>query len=320
MDQLACMRVFVRVVEQGAFVRAAEDLGISRASVTTAVAQLEAHLGVRLLNRTTRRLSLTEEGRAYYEDCVRILGQISEAEDSLGHARLAPRGRLRVSIAPSFEALEFFPLLADFMRRHPALSVDVVVTDRALNLVEEGIDCALRATDISPDAMLVARRLSEVRWLVCGAPDYLAQFGMPRTIDELAAHNCLRFISPSTGRVREWQFATPDGPIHVMPQGRLWLSSLDAAVAAAQAGIGLAQVPDALAARAVLDGRLLPVLTGYITSAQPLMLVYPANRYLPARVRAFAEFVQRAYPREGWWPRLEARVLQGCSLRSVDVA
>lgn len=308
MDQLHCMRVFVRVVEQGAFARAADDLGISRASVTTALSHLETRLGVRLLNRTTRRLSLTEDGSSYYNDCVRILGEIAEVEDNLSTAKASPRGRLRVSIAQSFEALGFFPLLRGFMQQYPALSVEVIVTDRAVNLVEEGIDCALRAVEISQDSTLVARKLFTANWLTCASPAYLEEKGTPRTIEELAEHCCIRFISPSMGRAREWLFDDNGVRTSLMPSGNLWLTSLDAAVAAARAGAGIAQVPDALAFRAVMDGQLRPVLTEHNAQSLPLVLAYPGNRYLPAKVRAFARYFERAYPLEGWWPKIAARL------------
>lgn len=308
MDHLHCMRVFVRVVEQGAFARAADDLGVSRASVTTALAQLEKRLGVRLLNRTTRRLSLTEGGSSYYNDCIRILGEIAEVEDNLSSAQLSPRGRLRVSIAQSFEALSFFPLLHEFMKQNPSLSVEVIVTDRAVNLVEEGIDCALRAVEIAPDSSLVARKLFTATWLTCASPAYLAEKGTPRSIADLADHNCIRFVSPSTARVREWVFDEHGNSIRMMPNGNLWVTSLDAAVAAARTGAGIVQVPDALAFQPVMDGTLRPVLTEHNAQSLPLMLAYPCNRYLPAKVRAFGKFFEKAYPIEGWWPKIAARL------------
>lgn len=308
MDQLSCMRVFVRVVEQGALVRAADDLGVSRATVTTALSQLEKRLGVRLLQRTTRRQSLTDEGRSYYQDCVRILGEIAEAEDALSSSKVSPRGRLRVSIPQSFEALGFFPLLHTFMQQYPELAVEVIVTDRAVNLVEEGVDCAVRSVEMSRDSMLVARRLCIVRWLTCASPAYLAGRGTPTCVADLDAHDCIRFVSPSSGRVREWLFDEGGVQTRRTPRGSLSLTSLDAAAAAARAGAGIAQLPDALAFRGVMDGELRPVLTTHIMQALPLVLAYPGNRYLPAKVRAFAGFFQRAYPREGWWPRIAAKL------------
>lgn len=302
MDQLTCMRIFVRVVEHGAFVRAADNLNMSRASVTTAVAQLEQHLGVRLLNRTTRRLGLTEEGRAFYQDCVRILGEIAEAEDNLSSVRAQPRGRLRVSVAQSFVHLAFFSKLAQFMTIYPALSVDVITTDRLVNLVEEGIDCALRSGRIPTDADLVARKLTSVRWLTCAAPSYLAGRSVPQSIDDLRQHDCIQFVSPSTRRGCDWQFDDHGKPVAFTPQGRLRLTSLDATISAATAGLGVAYVPEPLVHGAILGGQLLPFLTDHAVEALPLTLVYPGNRYLPAKVRAFAEFFEKAYPREGSWP------------------
>lgn len=302
------MRVFVRVVEHGAFARAADDLELSRASVTTAVARLEKALGVRLLNRTTRRLSLTEEGQIYYRECVRFLGEIAEVEDNLGSAQLTVKGRLRVSIAQSFEALGFFPLLREFIRLHPEVSVDVIATDRAVNLVEEGIDCALRAVEIRPDAMLVARKVLQSRWITCAAPSYLAEHGEPRSLAELAGHNCIRFVSPSTGRVREWQFDEEGVLTAFMPKGNLSVTSLDGAVSAARTGAGIVQVPDVLANDPIMKGGLRPLLTDRIVLCPPVMLVYPANRYLPARVRAFADFFTSAYPEQGFWPDIAAKL------------
>lgn len=302
------MRVFVRVVEHGAFIRAADDLGFSAASVTGAVARLEAELGTRLLNRTTRRLSLTREGETYYQNCVRILDEIAEAEDNLGSAHLTVRGRLRVSIAQSFEALGFFPLLNEFMRRFPEVSVDVIVTDRAVSLVEEGIDIALRAVEIPPDAMLVARKVLTSRWITCASPAYLAEHGTPRALDELAGHNCIRFVSPSTGRAREWQFDEDGVATPFMPTGNLSVTSLDGAVASAKTGAGIVQVPDVLAYGAIMNGELQPVLTEKIVLCPAVMVVYPANRYLPARVRAFADYFASAYPEQGVWPDIAAKL------------
>lgn len=299
------MQVFVRVVEQGAFGRAADDLGLSRAAVTGAIGKLEKRLGVRLLNRTTRRLSLTDEGRSYYADCVRLLDQVAEAEDKLSGTRLAPRGRLRVSVPQSFGDRILYPALVRFMERYPDLGLELVVTDRTVNLVEEGIDCALRGAEIAADAELVARKLSSAYWVTCASPEYLAANGTPETIDDLAHHECIRFISPSTGRGRDWMFAENGEPRTWTPYGRMQLTSLDGAVDAAATGFGIAQVSDAVAFQALLDGQLQAVLTDYIIPAPSLMFVYPGNRYLTAKVRAFNEFLADVFPRDGWWPQIE---------------
>ena len=306
MDRLHCMQVFVRVVEQGSFTRAADDLGISRSSVTAAFAELEARLNVRLMNRTTRRLSLTDEGRSYYEHCVRVLDDIAEAEDNLSGTRLAPRGRLRVSIPQSFVDEVFFPALMKFMRHYPQLTVEIVLTDRAVNLVEEGIDCALRAAPIASDADLVARSLCSCSLITCVSRDYFAKNGQPRTLDELADHDCIQFVSPSTGRVRDWEFLIDGRLKTVTPHGRLRLNSLNATMESAVAGGGVAQIPDALAYRAILDGSLRAVLTDWIAPALPISLVYPGNRYVSAKVRVFADYFSDVFPRAGWWHGIEA--------------
>src|SRR5262245_18487582 len=173
MEQLFCMRVFARVVEQGSFVRAADDLDIARPTASIAVARLEKRLGVRLLHRTTRSLSLTDEGRAYNEGCVRILDDLAETEDSLSNVRSSPRGRLRASTPNALIHQAFITALRRFLARLPELSVELVLTDRAVNLVEEGIDCAVRAVNIPDDATLVARHIADLYWLTCASPRYL---------------------------------------------------------------------------------------------------------------------------------------------------
>lgn len=307
MDRLLCMQAFVRVVEHGAFARAADDMGISRASITQAVGELEKRLGVRLLHRTTRRLSLTDEGRCYYEDCVRVLDQIAEADDRLSGARLAPRGQLRVSVPQSFSEKILLPALKAFMQRYPDLQVELIITDRVLNLIEEGIDCAMRGAELSPDSGLVARKLTDAYWLTCASPEYLEENGTPETIADLAHHECVRFISPSTGRGRDWMFRVNGRTETFVPYGRLRLTSLEGAVDAALAGFGIVQAPDAVAYQMIVDGHLRPVLTDYIAPAPSLSLVYPGNRYVTAKVRAFHEFFAGFLPTAGWWSLLKAR-------------
>lgn len=304
MDRLFCMKVFVRVVEHGAFVRAADDLGVSRATVTEAIAQLEQRLGVRLINRTTRSLSVTDEGQTHYANCVRLLGDIEEAEEALSDSRLRPHGRLRVSVPQSFINSVFYPGLVRFMQLYPELEVEMVFTDRAVNLIEEGVDCAIRGVEIPGDSGLVAIELTPTRWLTCASPVYLAEHGTPGSVGDLERHNCIRFISPSTGRARDWLFLVDEQQVSIEPAGNLRLTSFDAAVQVALSGAGIAQVPDGLACRQVLDGLLQPLLTDYAAVAPPLVLVYPGNRYLTAKVRAFKEFFANEFPKEGWWPQI----------------
>lgn len=288
------------------FARASEDLQLGRTSTTTAVAQLEKHLGVRLLHRTTRRLSLTEDGRAFYERCVRLLSDLAEAEDMLSSARISPRGRLRISTPHSFVNLVLFDSLPRFLARHPDLQLEVFLTDRTVNLVEEGIDCALRATEIPDDATLVAREILSARWLTCASPAYLGKHGTPRRVEDLEHHNCVRFISQSTGRVVDWQFQSGEERTRFTPRGNLAVSALEAAVASAVLGIGIAQVSDALALPALRAGNLTPVLFDQVARGPSLNLVYPSNRYLTAKVRAFGDFAAEVFPRDGWWDEILA--------------
>jgi LysR family transcriptional regulator for bpeEF and oprC len=306
MDQFHCMRVFARVVELGSFARASEALEIPRPSATNAVAQLEKQLGVRLLHRTTRQLSLTEDGRVYYEACVRMLGDLAETEEQLSSARRSPRGKLRVSVPNSFIYDVFMRELPEFLARCPQLEVELDISNRAVNLVEEGIDCAVRALAIPDDSTLVARDIAKVRWLTCASPEYLEERGTPGNVADLAGHNCVRFVSPSTGRTLDWQFEKDGRREAHTPNGNLSVNSLEAAGAAAASGVGIAQVPEVLVIPMLQSRRLQPLLLDRAATAPSLKLVYPSNRYLTAKVRAFAEFTAEIYPSAGWWTEIAA--------------
>lgn len=300
MDRLFCMRMFTRVVELGSFARASEALEVARPTATHCVARLERELGVRLLHRTTRRLAPTEDGRAYYESCVRILGDIAEAEDGLSKSRSSPRGRLRVSVPHALTGLVFFPSLPRFLARYPELELEVVLTDTAIDLVAAGVDCAVRGVDIPDDATLIARHLSKVRWTTCASPAYLRKRGTPRRPEDLAGHECIRFVSPTTGRASEWSFLKDGVRGSFAPRGRLAVTSLGAAAAGARAGIGIAQVPEPLALPDMRAGKLKPILLDHVAPAPSLCVVYPSNRYLTAKVRAFCDFVGSVFAAEAW--------------------
>ena len=298
MDQVFCMKMYARVVELQSFSRASEDFDVARSTATQCVAALEKQLGVRLLHRTTRSLTPTQDGRAYYESCVRILGDLAEAEESLSSARSRPRGKLRVSTPYGFIRMIFFQHLPRFLERYPDLELEVVMSDRAVNLVEQGIDCAVRASAIADDSMLVARHISKIRWMTCASPAYLRKRGAPKKIEDLARHNCIRFNSPSTGRTIDWQFETRGERTAFTPRGNLAVNGFEAAAAAAAYGVGICQVPEPLVAAQVRERALKPVLFAHIAPAPSLQVVYPSNRYLTAKVRAFADFVAEIYPRD----------------------
>jgi LysR family transcriptional regulator for bpeEF and oprC len=301
MDQLSCMRMFVRVVEQGSFVRVAESFSVAPSTVTYAVAQLEREVGIRLLHRTTRRVSPTEEGQRYYEVCQRVLDELREVQEDLSQAKVSPHGRLRVSLAHGFAQRVLYPELPRFFARYPRLELDLVVTDRAVNLVEEGVDCAVRASPMEPEGNLVARPIAAVHWVTCASPSYLADRGLPASAEALRSHDCIGFVSPTTGRQADWVFARGGQVQKYAPAGRLSVSSLEAAANAAVAGLGIAQVPDPLVYELVRQGRLRPVLVDHVAPAWPVRVVYLRNRYQMSRLKAFADFIAEIHPPEGWW-------------------
>ena len=299
MDQLFCMKMFTRVVELGSFTRASEEFQVARPTATTCVAKLEKRLGVRLLQRTTRRLSLTDEGRAYYDSCVRILGDLAEAEDGLGGANGRPHGKLRVSTPTTFARVTLCPSLPRFFARFPELQLELLISDRTMNLVEEGLDCAVRASAIPDDSTLVARHISDFRWATCASPAYLKARGTPKSVDDLAKHNCVRFLSPATGRTVAWQFQRDGKRLAFTPCGNFGVTAMEAAGSAALHGIGIAQVPEPLVCADLREGNLKALLGPYAAPAPPISVVYPSNRYLSAKVRAFADFVAEIFPEPG---------------------
>lgn len=305
MDQLSAMRVFVRVAELGSFARAADALEISRAMVTTRIAQLEARLGVRLLHRTTRRVGLTDDGRAYHERCVRILADIDETEDALGRGRTRPAGRLRAQAPVALTRLFLIPALPRFLARHPELALELRLANRVADLVEEGIDCAIRL-GAPAEQNLVARRIGETRLATCAAPAYLARRGLPRTPADLARHDCIAFLDLASGRPAHWLFEKGGERIERSPDGRLAFNSMEAAVEAAAAGLGVAQVLSSLAQGAIASGRLAPVLVDWAAAGPPLYVAYPHHRHLSAKIRAFVDFAVDAFAGDGGWSAIVA--------------
>lgn len=298
MDTLTSMAVFTRVVESGGFTRAAEQLGMSRAMVSKHVAYLEERIGVRLLNRTTRHVSLTGAGGEYYERCLQILGDVQAAESTAAEGTAQPRGQLRVNAPVNFGALHLAPVMSDFLHRYPRLSLDLTFTDRIVDLVEEGFDVALRITS-RPAPNLIARRLSEVRLVLCAAPEYLQRYGVPRTPEDLRRHNCLGYtywFSPN-----EWRLQGPDGERTVRVSGNVRANNGEALRTLALSGWGLLQAPTYLVADDLRSGTLQPVLPDYRTEALGLFAVYAARRNLPAKVRLFIDFLAERFTNPPYW-------------------
>ncbi|TFH87745.1 LysR family transcriptional regulator [Billgrantia azerbaijanica] len=296
MHLLDSITAFVRVAERGSYTRAAEALGLSRTRVSRQVMALEAHLGVRLLQRTTRRLHLTEAGERYLIRAQEILQALEEAEAEVGTAVAEMRGRLRVNGPMSFGTRHLAPEIARFMAAHPALEVRLDLNDRRVDLLEEGYDLAIRIGSL-PDSSLVARRLTRCRLLLCASPDYLARHGEPRTLAELGAHRCLRYRTGGSGD--DWQL----GGQRLRVQGPLESNNGDVIVQAAEAGLGIAHQPSFLVTESLRAGRLVPILTDAAPVTLPVHGLYPARRHLPAKVAGLLDFLATAWGDPPRWER-----------------
>jgi len=291
MDQLNAMRAFVAVAETGHFATASERLGLSRAMASRLVMDLEARLGVRLLNRTTRRVGLTGPGAAYLDRCREILAALEEAESEISSAASEPIGRLRVTAPVSFGVSHVAPRIAAFAARHPRVSVDLSLNDRLVDIVEEGYDLAIRIGRLS-DSSLIARRIGETRMVVCAAPAYLAARGRPATPPELTRHDCLLYSYASAGDV--WTFEGPRGAESVRVSGRVLCNNGDAMCRMAAEGLGLVAQPDFIAAPHLRAGTLEQVLSGHPCPATGVYAVQASARHAPLKLRLFVDFLAAA--------------------------
>jgi len=290
MQDLRTLTIFVKVAERRSFVRAAADLGITQSGVSNAINRLEDQLGVRLLARTTRRVSLTEDGAAFFERCRQVLADLEEAELVLKETRLKPIGRLRIDTPVSFGRLKVVPLLGPFQAQYPELKLALSFTDRYVDLIEEGIDVSVRFGALQ-DSSLIARRLTQTQFRVVGAPSYFAKYGRPRTPQDLAAHNCLALTLRDTRLARDWRFARDGVETFVSPKGNMSFSDGAALCDAVRAGYGLAQIHGYYIDDAVRTGQLEPVLEKFKPKVDSIWLVYPQTRHLSPKVRAFVDFM-----------------------------
>lgn len=302
LDRLTGMQVFARVASLGSLSAAARALGMSPTMATKHVAALEERLGVRLLLRTTRKLTLTEAGRRYLESIERILAEVEEADATAAAERAEARGTLRVNAPLSFGLHEIAPLMPEFARLHPAVVVDLGLSDRFVDLVEEGWDLAIRIGRML-DSSMVARRLASCRMAVCGSPDYLAAHGRPTSVQQLAAHNCLSYTLSRTQTGGRWLFG-PDGQVGVPVAGNLRANNGDVLVAAAVAGQGLIYEPTFLLSETLKDGRLIAIALDELCIELPgIYAVHPAGRLPPAKVRAFVDFLAQRFAGIPPWDR-----------------
>jgi LysR family transcriptional regulator for bpeEF and oprC len=290
LNKLLAMEVFVQVVDAGGFTRAADHMQLPKASVSTMVAALEKSLSVKLLHRTTRNVSVTSDGAAYYERCLQILSDVREAEESLSRNRASPRGRLRVDCSSSIANDIIIPALPDFFARYPDIALELGCGDRPVDLVEEGVDCAIRG-GILPDSNLVARRIGVLQFVTCAAPAYLRAHGMPQHPHDLAQHRCINFFMAKTGKIYDWDFIRGDETIVFGTPSNFAVNDSVAYMRAGLAGLGIMQAAGYAADPHIAAGALVPVLPDWGTTPIPINVVYPQNRHLSAKVRVFVEWV-----------------------------
>jgi len=289
------MLVFARVVQTGSFTATAADLGMPKSTVSRKVTELEARLKARLLNRTTRKVSLTDVGRTYYDYCARIVGEIEDAERAVSSLQEVPRGVLRLTTGPNVSFLG--PILNDYIRRYPEVRVEVFCTGRTVDLIEERFDLAIRAGTLN-DSTLVARSLGKVRWFLAGTPAYLKEHGRPRSVDDLKDHDCVMFGTVSGGATLRLESAGKAAQVE--PRARLMVNDFDLVHAAAVAGLGLALLPAYLCLDDIRAKRLERVLRDWEAPAAPIHVVYPSARHISPKVKTFVDHLQERTTPAPW--------------------
>jgi DNA-binding transcriptional LysR family regulator len=298
MDRVTAVQLFIRVVETGSFSKAAGELGITQPTATKAVAAMEQRLGARLLHRSTRGVTPTEVGTLYYDKCKLIAREIDEADNLATLLQSQVGGTLRISTSVAFGRRALVPLVLRYMRLHPEVTIDLAFDDRYVNLVEQGIDLAIRMGRLA-DSTLGARFLGNNPWLMVAAPAYLRERGTPRTVADLAAHACLVYSSVQ-GDDR-WSLTAPDGREQAVPvKGPLRSNNLSAVLAAARAGMGLAMLPWYVARESVADGSVVQALADHGLPAQEIHAVFPSPKFVPSKVTSFITYLQEALAGD-WW-------------------
>ncbi|MGE0348088.1 LysR family transcriptional regulator [Hydrogenophaga sp.] len=297
MDQIQSIRVFARVVEAGTFTKAAESLDLPKGTVTKLVQHLESRLKVKLLNRTTRRVTVTPDGAAYYERTVRVLNDLDDIEASMTNAQASPSGRLRVDVGTSVAREVIIPALSDFYERFPDIQLDLGVTDRSVDLIADNVDCVIRGGELL-DQSLVARRVANLTLMTVASPAYIQAHGTPTHPEELeTGHTMVNYLSTRNGRPYANAFEKDGQTVEVAGRYRLSVNESNAMAAAALAGLGIARMPAFTAMPLIERGELVRVLPDWKGETIPLYVVYPPNRHLSAKVRAFVEWVADLFAR-----------------------
>lgn len=294
MDRFDAMLAFTRVAELASFTKAALSLNLPKTTVSAQVQALESRLRVKLLNRTTRHVSVTTDGAAYYERAVRLLQELEETESLVSQATASPKGRLRVDVPGSIGRRILIPALDDFFRHYPEIELEIGCNDRPVDLLEEGVDCVIRGGELT-DLSLVARRVGSLKFVTCASPAYLAEYGMPESPTDIERHLGVHYFSSKTGKINKFDF-TKDGVKTVITgRHRLLLNDGDACAAAALAGAGIVQLPTFMVQDHIASGELMIVLGTYLSENLPLYALYPQNRHLSSKVRAFIGWVAELF-------------------------
>ena len=302
MDSLNAMEVFVRVVQSGSFSEAARALSLTPSAVSKQVSRLEDRLGARLINRTTRRLGLTEEGTAFFDRAQRILADVSEAEQAVTRLHGAPRGTLKLNAPTVFGRMHIAPLIPACVQAHREVRIDFSVNDRFVDLLEEGLDLVIRIGELK-DSSLIARRLATNRRVVVASQDYLEKHGKPERPRDLAAHNCLIYLYRSTKNL--WQFDGPEGPESVEVRGDVEANNAEVVLELVRAGQGIALLPTWLVGQCLRQGHLQQVLKGYAAADSQIYAVYPPGRHLSPKVRAFVDHLVQHFKTSPLWREMQ---------------
>ncbi|MDJ0909095.1 MAG: LysR family transcriptional regulator [Woeseiaceae bacterium] len=299
MDQLQSMRVFTKVVEMNGFAAAAREMGLSRSVVNKSVIKLENELGTQLLQRSTRRVTPTETGVAFYDRCIQILGDLDEAIAAVRDLQEHPRGTLRMNAPMTFGTQHLAPVVADFIARHPDLRVELVLNDRFVDPIEEGFDLTLRISEPAYMTSLITREIVEVRRVLCAAPDYLDANGEPVDPKELRDHRCLQY--GYSGATTQWRLEGPEGLQSYSIDCALWSNNGDVLKHAAVKGQGIALLPTFIVGDELQNGSLRTILTRHMPSQLTLTALYPRNRHLSAKVRLFVDLLEERFSGRPYW-------------------
>jgi len=298
MDKFAAMQAFVRVVEAGTFTKAADSLNLPKPTVTRLIQMLEAHLQTKLLNRTTRRVTVTADGAACYDRALRLLGEMDELESSMSRAKANPRGRLRIDVGAAVAQLLLIPALPDFHARYPDIQIDLGVSDRPVDLIGENVDCVLRGGEIT-DQSLVARRIGEFHTILCATPAYIKRHGMPAHPNELEGddHRVVSYFSHRTGQPYPLTFTKNGERLELNGRYAISVNDSTANLAAGLAGLGIVRTSTFQARPHIDNGTLVPVLLDWCADSIPIHVVYPPNRHLSTKLRVFVDWVAELFAR-----------------------